>query len=452
MGEFDKAIADYGEAVKLCPFEAFQRDQRGHAWAAKGDFDKAIEDFTEAIRIDRGYPDAYYDRGEAWREKKEFDKAIADYKEAIRIDPAHGLAPLGLELARSERELKELVKTRSELEKAIAENGKELEKAVAAIDGNDLTGKRVVQKTSQLVSTPSRPGRPAIPTLPPTPSPFDSVDLPGRRDDAKAQPLREPPRSPFDLFDLPDRRDDAKAQPSRGPGPGGDKNDTKVATASSVPIFYLVAAQVGDRLLLQTETGATFGWVKSESVIPADEAFKFFTKQILTNPKDAFSFAMLGMLYHDNNELDAAVGGYDRAIQIDPKNASYFTARAAAWQKKKDYVKTIADYSEAIRINPKHAWAFNNLAWLLATCPDPKIRDGKKAIELANQACELSEWKEAYHVDTLAAAHAEAGDFDAAVKWETKALALYAPSKDREGGQARLKLYQAKKPYREVDQ
>ena len=134
-----------------------------------------------------------------------------------------------------------------------------------------------------------------------------------------------------------------------------------------------------------------------------------------------------------------------------PKTQATSAARAAAWQKQKDYGKTIADYDEAIRINPRYAWAFNNLAWLLATCPDPKIRDGKKAIELANQACELSEWKDAYHVDTLATAHAEAGDFDAAVKWETKALTLYAAGKNREGGHARLKLYQDKKPYRQVD-
>ena len=59
--------------------------------------------------------------------------------------------------------------------------------------------------------------------------------------------------------------------------------------------------------------------------------------------------------------------------------------------------------------------------------------------------------KNAYHVGTLAAAYAEAGEYDAAVHWQTKANALYPAADDRERGEARLKLYQDKKPYREID-
>ena len=53
-------------------------------------------------------------------------------------------------------------------------------------------------------------------------------------------------------------------------------------------------------------------------------------------------------------------------------------------------------------------------------------------------------------LDTLAAAYAETGDFDAAVKWQTKANALFTDGKDKTDGEARLKLYQEKKPYRET--
>ena len=61
-GEFDKAIADFTDAIRLCPFEAFERRRRGDAWQAKGELDKAIEDYDEAIRLDpelqRRVPDA----------------------------------------------------------------------------------------------------------------------------------------------------------------------------------------------------------------------------------------------------------------------------------------------------------------------------------------------------------------------------------------------------------
>ena len=107
----------------------------------------------------------------------------------------------------------------------------------------------------------------------------------------------------------------------------------------------------------------------------------------------------------------------------------------------------MGDFNEAIRLDPRNGFAHNNRAWLWATCPAGKYRDGKKAVESAGKACELGEWKNAYQVDTLAAAYAEAGDFETAVKWQLKANALYSDAKDRENAEARLKLYRDKKPF-----
>ena len=67
---------------------------------------------------------------------------------------------------------------------------------------------------------------------------------------------------------------------------------------------------------------------------------------------------------------------------------------------------------------------YNAAAWLYATCPKEDIRNGGKALELALKGCDLSEWRDGGVVDTLAAAEAEAGDFDEAVKYERQAIDL----------------------------
>jgi tetratricopeptide (TPR) repeat protein len=106
---------------------------------------------------------------------------------------------------------------------------------------------------------------------------------------------------------------------------------------------------------------------------------------------------------------------------------------------------------EAVKAGPQPAGACSSLAWLLATCWEDSIRDGKKAIGLATKACELSEWKNPDFLDTLAAAYAEAGQFDDAVKWQKKALEHPEAFDAAEFEQAkqRLKLYEARKPYHE---
>jgi tetratricopeptide (TPR) repeat protein len=108
-------------------------------------------------------------------------------------------------------------------------------------------------------------------------------------------------------------------------------------------------------------------------------------------------------------------------------------------------------FEEAVQANPRSFLAYNDLAWLLATCWDEAVRDGKKAITAARQACELTEWKNPLFLDTLAATYAEAGQFAEAVEWQKKAVA--APdSFDKQGleqAKERLKLYESSKSYHE---
>jgi len=95
---------------------------------------------------------------------------------------------------------------------------------------------------------------------------------------------------------------------------------------------------------------------------------------------------------------------------------------------------------------PKSLTVCNTLAWLLATCPEDSVRDGKIAVETAKQACELAYWKDAGVIDTLAAAYAEAGEFDSAVAKQQEATKLAEVNNTNlNGAEDRLKLYQRKR-------
>ncbi len=115
------------------------------------------------------------------------------------------------------------------------------------------------------------------------------------------------------------------------------------------------------------------------------------------------------------------------------------------------FAEAISDYEEAVRVDPGYALAFNDLAWLRATCPVAEFRDGAKATEDAAKACELTDFKKARYVGTLAAAYGETGDFDSAVMWQKKAIDSLTKEEEelRADFEERLKLYQSGKPYRE---
>jgi len=89
----------------------------------------------------------------------------------------------------------------------------------------------------------------------------------------------------------------------------------------------------------------------------------------------------------------------------------------------------------------------NAHAWRQATYPAAEVRNGPKAIENATKACELSNWQNPEHVDTLAAACAEVGDFDSAIEWQKKAIDLLTEEpRPRSDFEARLKQYESGQP------
>lgn len=138
-----------------------------------------------------------------------------------------------------------------------------------------------------------------------------------------------------------------------------------------------------------------------------------------------------------------------KALDRRRADAELLNKRGPVYARLGRYDLALNDYSESIRRNANHPAALNNLAWLLATCPNEQVRNGSKAVAHAIRACEMSQWKETGSLDTLAAAHAEAGDFAAAIRRQSEAIEL-APAQARTELQLRLDLYQAGKPYRQA--
>jgi tetratricopeptide (TPR) repeat protein len=180
-----------------------------------------------------------------------------------------------------------------------------------------------------------------------------------------------------------------------------------------------------------------------------DHAIADFDEAIRLDPGNVEAYFNRGLVWQAKGELDQAIADFTEAIRLDPKDAPAYNNRGRVHKLKAEFDKALADYDAAIGLDPQDSAAYNNRAWVRATCPDAQYRDGPQAVASATRACELTGWKNADDVDTLAAASAEAGDFAAAVKWQEKALALYTDEAERKEGRVRLALYLANEPYHE---
>jgi tetratricopeptide (TPR) repeat protein len=183
-----------------------------------------------------------------------------------------------------------------------------------------------------------------------------------------------------------------------------------------------------------------------------ESAFNDLDRAVGCDPQSPEGFLLRGNARAKLKQYDEALKDLDRALKTEkgPTHANLRASRGRLFAKMGRYADAAAEKEEAVRLAPKNESLLNGLAWLKATCPDEKVRNGKRAVELAAQACELTEWRNPSYLDTLAAAHAEVGNFDEAVKFQKKALD--DPKFDKaetDKARERFKLYEARKAYRE---
>jgi tetratricopeptide (TPR) repeat protein len=181
-----------------------------------------------------------------------------------------------------------------------------------------------------------------------------------------------------------------------------------------------------------------------------DESIVHYQKALAIRPYYVTAHYNLSSAFLKKGEIDKAILHCQAVLSIQPEHADAHTTLAAALLRKGEIGSAIEQYKKALEIAPRSVPALNNLAWILATYSDPAFRDGTKALELAQEANEFSSRNNPVILRTLAAAHANVGQFSTAVEAAQLALSLT----DRQSPlasalQRELAGYQASEPYRE---
>jgi spermidine synthase len=174
-------------------------------------------------------------------------------------------------------------------------------------------------------------------------------------------------------------------------------------------------------------------------------------QRILSGQETASLHLHLGALYGELGLTGEALEHFTEAAKLEPRNAHVHHNEAIFFSKQGRTKEAIQHYLETLRLDPYYLDASNNLAWVFATHENPMFRNGEKAVQLAERACELDGRRDPFLLDTLAAAYAEVGRFE-----EARLTALEAIDRAKLTGfdhlaediERRLRLYQSGRPYR----
>jgi tetratricopeptide (TPR) repeat protein len=185
-----------------------------------------------------------------------------------------------------------------------------------------------------------------------------------------------------------------------------------------------------------------------------NQAIAEYKKALQINPDNVEANNNLGYAFSMKKQLNEAITQYQEALKYSPKNPSFYFNLGDAFRHKQVPIQAMAAYQKAIDLNPDFVPAEASLAWMLATWPDASVRNGRKAVSLAEDACRFSGSSDPLVLRTLAAAYAETGNFSSAILAAKRGLALAARQSNtnfiREL-QGEIGLYETNSPCRTMD-
>jgi tetratricopeptide (TPR) repeat protein len=186
-----------------------------------------------------------------------------------------------------------------------------------------------------------------------------------------------------------------------------------------------------------------------------DGAIVQFQEVLRIRPDFAEANNNLGAVFFQKGQVNEAIIYYQKAVQLEPLNAEFQNNLGYALFQRGEVREAIAHYQKSLEIQPQNAITCKNLAWILATSPEASVRNGAKAVGLAERAIRLSGGPDPIFVGTLAAAYAEAGRFPEAVETARQARQLAVDQNNPDlvnALQVQIGLYSAGTPFREAGQ
>ena len=410
-------LADLNEAIRLAPSDAVALRTRGLLKADQGKYEEALADLDKAIELDADHTPTYEAKAIVLTRLKRFDEAIRALEALQKLQP-DAIAPI-VQKARVFAAKSDLKAALAQINEAKQKNPENVALYVLQATLEEEPAQKLAAMDEAVKVAPK--STLALRTRGALKADMDKVDE-ALADFDKAIELQPKEESNYEAKAL------ALAKAKR--------YDEALATADKLLEIDPDAATKRFRAAILSEVGKF------------DEAVAELKKLFEADSNDLSAGMALAMLFQTKKKNRQAIETYTAVLARAADYAPALRGRGDSYLNIAKHAEAIADYERALKLDAHDSGLLNNFAWVLCTSTSDKLRDGKRAIKMATEACELTDYKAPHILSTLGAAYAETGDFDTAIKWVEKGLEM-AKEKDKDSLAKELENYKQKKPVRE---
>ena len=385
--KLDEAISHYQRALQLKPTDAGIYNSLGTAMEAKGDANEAVVCYLEAIKLRPHYGEAYYNLGHLSQSQGRPDEAIKYYQQAIKLKPSFPDTYYNFAW---------LLASQGKIDEAISYYRQGLQ--IKPYDADSYNNLGIATEAKGNLNEAINCYRKAVHFKP---------------DNAEA------------CYNL------GHALQSQG------RLDEAVG-------YYSRAIKIKpDYVKAHNNLGVVF-----QSMGKFDSALIHFREALKLKPDKANTYYNIGFTFSLQKKFDEAVNNYNEALRIEPNDAEIYYNIGFVRKTQGKFSEAMVSFRKALNIEPNLPPALSEMANILATSTDPNIRNTDEAIVPAERAAELTKYKDAAVLETLAECYAAKGKFDKAVTTAQTAMSLIHAIQNPELAEKlrkQLELYKQKK-------